>query len=85
VVDEVHRFRLRPDVSEETFLAQDARVQTDFYYQQPGIVRRLTAKGADGEWLSVVYWRTQSDVVRPDDEFLALVTDVSSSTYTTLD
>ena len=55
---EVSTFRLRDGVTEQGFLAADARVQTDFYYQQDGVMRRTVAKGADGEWLEVTYWAT---------------------------
>ena len=56
MIVEVFSFRLRPDVSDDEFLAADARVQTEFYYQQRGIARRTTAKAEDGEWAVVVFW-----------------------------
>jgi hypothetical protein len=48
-VIEVAAFAVTGD--EGAFLASDARMQTDFAYQQRGCFRRTTARGADGQWL----------------------------------
>ncbi len=85
MVVEVFTFRLRPDVSESQFLDADAAVQTQFYYQQRGMARRTTAKGPDGEWVSVVFWGSEDDVVTPDESFMSLITDVRTSVYNSLD
>jgi hypothetical protein len=55
-VIELTTFRLRDDVDEADFVAADAAAQTGFFYQQPGLVRRTTARGPDGEWLVVTWW-----------------------------
>ena len=54
-------FRLRPDIDENRFLAVDHRLQTDFAYQQPGLLRRTTARGSQGEWLVVDLWASETD------------------------
>jgi hypothetical protein len=41
---------------EDAFVELDQRVQTEFAYQQPGLVRRTTAKAADGEWAVITVW-----------------------------
>jgi hypothetical protein len=51
-------FRLRPGADPSEFLAADAKVQTGFSYQQPGLVRRTTACDAAGEYLVVEMWNT---------------------------
>jgi hypothetical protein len=61
VIVEVFTFRLAPDVSESDVLAADALVQTDFYYQRPGMVRRTTARSVDGAWVVVVFWGSEAD------------------------
>lgn len=53
---ETVEFELGAGASEADFLAADARVQTEFWYQQPGIVRRTTARGLDGGWLTELWW-----------------------------
>lgn len=53
-VVEVTAFQLSGD--EEAFRAVDARMQTDFAYQQPGLLRRTTARGDDGQWLVLTLW-----------------------------
>lgn len=60
---EITTFRLRPGVEEAAFVAADARAQTDFFYQQPGIARRTLAKGVNdtGEWCTVTLWWTLAD------------------------
>lgn len=58
---EITRFRLLEGVDEAEFRAADARLQMEFAYQQPGLLRRTTARGADGEWVVVDLWRSPAD------------------------
>jgi hypothetical protein len=60
-VIEITAFRLAPGTGEESFLAADRRMQTEFVYLQPGLVRRTTARSDDGDWAVVVMWRSKSD------------------------
>jgi hypothetical protein len=59
-VIELTTFRLRDGVDEAAFVAADAAAQTGFFYQQPGLVRRTTARGAD-DWLVVTWWGSAED------------------------
>jgi heme-degrading monooxygenase HmoA len=59
-------FRLVAGTDEQTFLAVDRRVQTELVPNQPGFLRRTTARRG-GEWLVVVLWATQSDASAFDD------------------
>ena len=54
------RFRLAPGGDEATFIAADRRLQQEFAYQQPGLLRRTTARGADG-WVVIDLWRSAAD------------------------
>ncbi len=57
-------FRLLAGVDDANFMAVDARVQSDFAYQQAGLVRRTTARGIDnrvGEWITIGLWRSAED------------------------
>lgn len=54
-------FRLRPGSDEAAFLAVDKRLQTDFAYQQPGLLRRTTAYSSDGQWLVIDLWASAAD------------------------
>lgn len=58
---EILRFRLGPDTDEAIFLAADRRVQEEFAYHQPGLLRRTTARGQDGNWIVIDLWRSSSD------------------------
>jgi len=49
-------FRLAPGVDEEIFRAVDERVQTEFAYHQPGILRRTLGRHDDGRWLALTIW-----------------------------
>jgi hypothetical protein len=63
-VIETMTFRLKDGADEAAFLALDKRVQTEFAYQQPGLVRRTTARGTgktSGEWIVVDLWRSDED------------------------
>lgn len=55
------RFRLAAGAEEAAFLAADRRVQTEFAYQQPGLLRRTTARGRDGAWIVIDLWRSEQD------------------------
>ena len=58
---ETFTFRLAEGVDEEAFLAVDKRLQSDFAYQQPGLVRRTTARGADGSWIVIDMWSSAEE------------------------
>jgi hypothetical protein len=84
-VIETMTFRLAEGSDEAAFLAVDKRLQSDFAYQQPGLLRRTTARGQGeraGEWIVIDLWRSAGDADaaghRWDDdstaqEFMALV------------
>jgi hypothetical protein len=55
------KFRLAPNGDEAEFLAADRRLQEDFAYQQPGLLRRTTARGEDGSWVVIDLWRSPAD------------------------
>jgi hypothetical protein len=57
----VWTFRLKDGIDEDAFLAANERLQTEFVYQQPGFVRRTTARGKDGEWLVIGVWSSQAE------------------------
>lgn len=58
---EILRFRLVPGADEQAFTAADQRVQCDFAYGRPGLVRRTTARGAGGAWIVIDLWRSAED------------------------
>jgi heme-degrading monooxygenase HmoA len=55
---EVTTFRLAEGVTDESFLALDRRVQTELVPNQPGCMRRTTARHGD-DWLVVTLWSTE--------------------------
>jgi hypothetical protein len=82
VVIEIMRFRLPPGADEAAFVEADRRVQQEFAYQQPGLLRRTTARGADGAWIVIDLWRSAGDADACDarwdhdrvvQEFMALL------------
>jgi hypothetical protein len=60
-VIEIMRFRLAAETGEDAFLAADRRVQQEFASQQPGLLRRTTARGAGGDWIVIDLWRSAAD------------------------
>lgn len=58
---ELMRFRLAPGRDMAEFLAADRRVQEDFAYHQPGLLRRTTARAEDGSWIVIDLWRSAAD------------------------
>jgi hypothetical protein len=55
---EVTTFRLRTDVSDDAFLALDKRLQTELVPNQPGFLRRTTARRGD-DWVVVTLWGSE--------------------------
>ena len=93
-VIETVTFRLAPGTDEAEFLAVDRRVQTEFTYQQPGVLRRTTSRGEDGDWIVIVLWRAATDADAAAErskthpltvEFSALLDDVQTRRYELLD
>ena len=96
MIIEILTFHLSRGADEAAFLEADRRVQTEFAYQQPGMLRRTTAKGPDGRWMVVDLWRSAADADRCDalwgrdpvtDEFRALLdsSSVTTERFETLD
>lgn len=58
---EILEFNLVEGADEEAFVLADKRVQAEFAYQQPGLMRRTTARGDDGNWMVIDLWRSADD------------------------
>ena len=89
---EITTFRPKPG-REGDVLAADRRVQVDFAYRQPGLVRRTTARGGH-RWVVVELWATEAaadDAARRRvndvgwSELAALVDDVTTERFSTLE
>ena len=52
-------FSLVEGADEAGFLAADKRVQTEFAYQQPGLLRRTTARGKNDSWAVLDIWSSE--------------------------
>jgi hypothetical protein len=55
---EITTFQLASGATETAFLAADRRVQTELVPNQPGFMRRTTAR-RDGAWLVVTLWGSE--------------------------
>ncbi len=66
-VVETSTFRLAGGADEQAFLQADRRVQTELVPNQPGFLRRTTARRGP-EWLVVVLWATPGDATAFDDD-----------------
>lgn len=77
---EVHTFRVD---DADAFVAADAEFQQSVAYHRPGLLRRTTARGDDGEWVVITIWdspeRAGDPLVPP------FAQDVKTRRYTTLD
>jgi hypothetical protein len=51
---------------EAALLAADARMQTDFAYQQSGLFRRTAGRADGAKWCVVTLWATVEDAERAD-------------------
>jgi heme-degrading monooxygenase HmoA len=59
---ETMTFRVAPASSDESFLAADRRLQGVLIPNQPGFMRRTTARRGEN-WLVVTLWATEPDAV----------------------
>jgi hypothetical protein len=55
-------FRLAEGVEESALFAASDALQTEFFSQQKGFLRRDLAKTADGNWADVAYWDNMESV-----------------------
>lgn len=62
-------FRLAQGVADDAFLASDATCQSDFAYQQAGLLRRTTAR-TDLDWLVLEQWASLADAELADEAAL---------------
>ena len=65
-VVEITTFQLAPEVDDAAFLAADSRVQTELVPNQPGFMRRTTAREG-AAWLVVVLWASRDAASAFDD------------------
>jgi hypothetical protein len=69
MVVEILRFMLAAGVDESAFRAADKQVQAAFAYQQPGLLRRTTARGRDGSWTVIDVWTSELDADRAGERW----------------
>jgi heme-degrading monooxygenase HmoA len=92
---EVSTFRLAAGTDVPSFLALDKRVQTELVPNQPGFMRRTTAR-RDADWLVVTLWASEEaaaafaeasagDPVRTAFEGSLAPGSLTTNRYTTLD
>ena len=63
---DITTFALAAGVADDEFRQADARMQAEYAYQQPGVVRRTTARGEDGRWVVVTLWASRADAEAAD-------------------
>ncbi|HEY3842505.1 MAG TPA: hypothetical protein VGL48_04570 [Acidimicrobiales bacterium] len=61
-VVEITAFQLAEGADEVAFVASDRRVQTELVPNQPGFLRRTTARRG-GDWMIVTLWWSEADAV----------------------
>jgi hypothetical protein len=66
---EIMRFRLMAGGTVDAFMAADRRLQSEFAYHQPGLLRRTTAVGADEDWIVIDLWRSEADADAATERF----------------
>ena len=57
---EIMTFRLAEGVTDDAFLSLDRRIQTELVPNQPGFLRRTTARHGE-DWLVVTLWASDAD------------------------
>jgi hypothetical protein len=83
-VIENQTFRLMAGADASAFVADDARVQQEIAYRQPGILRRTTAMSTDGEWLVSTLWASAEHADAAESVLDALAAHIDVSTLRTV-
>jgi hypothetical protein len=84
-VFEIFEFSLIAGADVAAFIAADQRVQMEFFYQQPGLVRRTTSRGRDGRWAVITLWGSEEEaeacakVSLSDDAYVHFMSFIDSS------
>ena len=78
---EVCTFAVTAD--DDAVIEADARLQTDFAYRQPGLLRRTTARGDGSRWCVVTLWGSTEDAERAEQA--AAEDDVASAFWSLVD
>lgn len=65
---EVHIAKLKPGVKDAHFLEAADAIMADARSME-GFIRREVLKGADGEWVDIIYWRSMADAQRAAEAF----------------
>ena len=61
---EIASFKLKGGIAVENFLKASVEMEKHFAAKQRGFIKRTLAKGADNEWIDVVYWETMDDATK---------------------
>ena len=71
MVIETLSFRLAAGVDGAEFLDADRRVQTEVVPNQPGFLRRTTARSDEREWVVIVLWGSMEEALAAETAFAA--------------
>ena len=63
MIVETATFRLVEGADQPAAVAAEHELQVRFANLAPGMLRRTTARSADGEWLVVTLWGSEEDAV----------------------
>ena len=56
-------FRVKPGVDDTVLLEASEALQRDFLAHQPGFIKRELLRGAEGQWVDLVYWRDEASAM----------------------
>ncbi len=68
---EVTTFTINSGVEANTFAKRDAEVEQDFTSKQPGFIKRQSGLDEKGNYVVVVYWKTQADADASMSKFMS--------------
>ena len=83
---EVTTYRLAAGVEDTAFVQADAAAQVGLFNLRPGLLRRTTARGDDGGWVTITLWgdadaaSAAAEVCADDPLALAVLDLVDTST-----
>jgi hypothetical protein len=52
-------FQLKPGISDEKLILAAQYVEDGFLKKQPGYIKRALLKGKKGQWVDIVYWKSE--------------------------
>ena len=71
IIIEVTTFNINPNANPMAFAKRDKQVENDFTRKQPGFIKRQSGVDDKGNYVVVVYWKSEADATASMNKFMS--------------